>query len=347
MDSELISKRLNTYVYLFILIFVLTTSCEKKKDKDTVERLQDRINYIVSKTNKSIVTVYNKHSQQIKFVPDSQFDDESVGSGFVIKKDIKYLYIVTNAHVIEKAKNIKVKFFNDRSYKADVVGIDEKTDIAVIRVNLYSALREISPLKLADKTSIKVGDLVLAAGNPYNLGTTYSLGIVSALDRDIGISSFEGYIQTDASINPGDSGGPLIDMNGYVVGMNIAVVQSGQGLGFAIPVDILSYVVNQIIKYGSVERGFIGIAVENLTEEQIEKLNIDSGVMIVRVQKNSPAMKAGLKSGDIITKLNGELIKNTRILNKILLEIKPNQMIELEVLRNGQKITINLVTQKE
>lgn len=345
MDSELISKKY--YVYLLIFVFVLVSSCEKKKDKDVVDRLQERINYIINQTNRSIVIVYNKHLEQVKFVPDGQFDDESVGSGFVIKKDFKYLYIATNAHVVEKAKTVKVKFFDERSYKADVIGIDEKTDIAVIKVNLYNTLRDVNPLKLADEKGVNVGDLVLAVGNPYNLGTTYTLGIISALDRDVGISPFEGYIQTDASINPGDSGGPLIDMNGHVIGMNVAVVQSGQGLGFAIPVDILDYVVNQIIKYGGIERGFIGISVEDLTQEQKEKLNIDSGVMIIKVQRNSPAMKAGLKVGDVLTKLNGELIKNTRKLNRMLLEIKPNQMVELEVLRKGQKITINLVTQKE
>lgn len=344
MDNEINVRR---YAILLVLLVLFLVSCEKKREKDTVEYLQDKISRIVNQTNKSIVTVYNTRSEKIKFIPDNEFDDGSVGSGFVIKKDFKYLYIVTNAHVVEKSKSIKVKFYNNRSYKAELVGLDEKTDIAVIKVSIYNPLRDIVPLSLAKEKTVKVGSFVLAAGNPYNLGTTYTLGIVSAVDRDVGISPFEGYIQTDASINPGDSGGPLLDMNGQVIGMNVAVVQSGQGLGFAIPVDVVKYVVNQIVKYGKLERGYIGITVDDLSEEQREKLNIDSGVLVVKVQKNSPAMKAGLKSGDVIIKLNGELIHSTKKLNRIMLEIKPNQMVELEILRNSQKITINLITQTD
>lgn len=345
MDSETgLSKKI--YLYLLVM-FILATSCEKKREKDVVQHLQERINRIVLQTNKSIITVHNKQPQQIKFIPDSQFDDESVGSGFVIKKDLKFLYIATNAHVVEKAKNVKVKFYNGKSYPGEVIGKDEKTDIAVIRVNIYNALRNITPLKLASKDSVEVGNLVISAGSPYNLGTTYTLGIVSAVDRDIGISPFEGYIQTDAPINPGDSGGPLLDMEGQVIGMNIAVVQSGQGLGFAIPSDVVNYVVNQLIKHGRVERGYIGITVDNIPEETAEKTHIEEGVVVIKVHKNSPAMKAGLKTGDIITKLNSNTIKDTKKFNRMMLEVKPNQMIELEVIRNGQKITINLVTQKE
>ncbi|MCX7738760.1 MAG: trypsin-like peptidase domain-containing protein [Hydrogenothermaceae bacterium] len=344
MDNEINVRR---YTVLLVLLVLFLVSCEKKREKDTVEYLQDRINRIVNQTNKSIVTVYNTHLEKIKFIPDNEFDDESIGSGFVIKKDLKYLYIVTNAHVVEKSKSIKVKFYNNRSYKAELAGLDEKTDIAVIKVSIHNPLRDIAPLSLAREKTVKIGSFVLAVGSPYNLGTTYTLGIVSAVDRDVGISPFEGYIQTDASMNPGDSGGPLLDMNGQVIGINVAVVQSGQGLGFAIPVDVVKYVVNQIVKYGKLERGYIGITVDDLSEEQREKLNVDSGVLVVRVQKNSPAMKAGLKSGDVIIKLNGELIHSVKKLNRILLEIKPNQMVELEILRNSQKITINLITQTE
>lgn len=344
MDSQR-NIRKCTYVLLFLVLII--TSCEKKREKDTVEYIQDRINRIVNQTAKSVVTVYNTHSEKVKFIPDGQFDDESVGSGFVIKRDLKYLYIATNAHVVEKSKSVKVKFSNGRSYKGEVVGLDEKTDIAVIKVVLHSNLRDITPLKLGDIKSVKVGNFVLAVGSPYNLGISYTFGIVSAIDRDVGVSPFEGYIQTDASINPGDSGGPLLDINGRVIGMNIAVVQSGQGLGFAIPVDVVSYITDQIVKYGKLERGLIGIAVDEISEEQKEKLNIENGILIVKVQKNSPAMKAGLKSGDILLKFNGELIQSTKRLNRMMLQIKPNQMVELEILRNGQKFTINIITQKE
>ncbi|MCX7761098.1 MAG: trypsin-like peptidase domain-containing protein [Hydrogenothermaceae bacterium] len=334
------------YIYFATVILLLISSCEKKREKDTVEYLQYRINYIVNQTSKSIVTVYTKGSENVKLLPGNQFDDESVGSGFVFKKDFKYIYVVTNSHVIEKSKNIKVKFYNGRWYKAELVGKDDKIDIAVLRIPLNNHLRDVYPLKMADRESIRVGNFVLAAGSPYNLGISYTFGIVSALDRDVGISQFEGYIQTDAPINPGDSGGPLLDMNGRVIGMNIATVQTGQGLGFAIPVDILKYVTNQLVKYGKVDRGFIGITVDDLSEDIMEKLHIENGVIVIKVQKNSPAMKAGIKSGDIILKVNSELIKDTKRFNRILLEIKSGQFIEFEILRNGHKITISLITEK-
>ncbi|MEZ0324254.1 MAG: trypsin-like peptidase domain-containing protein [Hydrogenothermaceae bacterium] len=338
---------LNTkYIYIVTIILILLYSCEKKRERDVIEYLQDRINHIVNQTNKSVVTIYTKGSGNIKLLPGEQFDDDAVGSGFVFKRDFKYIYVVTNSHVIEKSENIKVKFYNGRWYKAEIVGRDDKTDIAVIRIPLSNYLKDVYPLKFADRESIKVGNFVLAVGSPYSIGISYTFGIVSALDRDVGISPFEGYIQTDAPINPGDSGGPLLDMEGKVIGMNVATVQTAQGLGFAIPVDILRYVTNQLVKYGKVDRGFIGITVDDLSEDIMEKLNIENGVIVIKVQKNSPAMKAGIKSGDIIIKVNSELIKNTKTFNRMLLEIKSGQFVEFEILRKGQKITISLITEK-
>lgn len=334
------------YIYVSLVLILILSSCEKKKEKDVVEYIQNRISFIVNQTSKSVVTVYNKHNENVKFLPDRPFDDESVGSGFVIKKDMRYLYIATNAHVIEKNQTIKVKFYNKKTYRAQVVGLDEKTDIAIIKVPLTNSIKDVPSMKFSDIDSIKIGNFVLAVGNPYGLGITYTFGIVSATDRTVGISQFEDYIQTDAPINPGDSGGPLLDMNGKVIGMNIATVQTGQGLGFAIPVDILEYISSQIIKYGKVERGFIGITVDDISEDARDIFpHVEGGVIVLKVQKDSPAMRSGIKSGDILYKINGELIKDTKMFNRILLKTKPNQMVELEIFRKGEKITINLITE--
>ncbi len=345
MDSDIVKHKIKVLLLTFVIITVLS-SCEKKKEKDVVNLLQERIESIVKDATPSIVTVFTKpkQSQQILF---KDLDDESVGSGFVIKRSQTHLYIATNAHVIGNNNQVYVRFYNDRVMKADVIGIDSPTDIAVLRVKINHLNKDIKPLKLEDVKNVNTGMLVLAAGSPYNLSHTFTFGIVSALDREVGVSEVEGYIQTDAAINPGDSGGPLLNLDGKVIGMNIATVQSGQGLGFAIPSDILNDVINQLIKYGKVSRGYIGISVGDLSEELKEKLEIDSGVLVLKVKKNSPAAVSGLKEGDIITKFNGNLIKNSKDFRKMFRKAKPGDMIELEVISGKSKKVITVVAQEK
>lgn len=342
-EKEYIYKTFKLYLVVFLLLVI---SCEQKREKDTVTLLQDRIQDVINQTYPSIVTIFSKREKSNLSFKD--FDNESVGSGFVIRKTLNYLYIATNAHVIEKYNNVYVKFYNDRIMKGEVVGIDNKTDIAVIKVKLLHINNSIKPLKFEKKENIKPGIFVLAAGSPYNLGHSYSFGIISATDRDLGITDIEGYIQTDAAINPGDSGGPLLNLYGKVVGMNIATVQTGQGLGFAISTEILEDIANQLIKYGKVSRSWIGLKVADLSEEIKEKTNIEEGVIVLKIEKNSPSSNTGLVVGDIITKVNGIPVKNLREFKKIINMVKPGEMIELEVLNIKGKKTITIIaTEKE
>ncbi|ACN98589.1 trypsin domain protein [Sulfurihydrogenibium azorense Az-Fu1] len=345
MDSDVIKYRLKLIVLTIILLSVLS-SCEKKKEKDVYERLQERVEGVIKDTTPSIVTIFTKpkQNQQILF---KDFEDESVGSGFVFKKTQTYIYIATNAHVIEKANQVFVRFYNDRVMKAEIVGIDNPTDIAVLRLKLNHLNKNVKTLQFENIENVRPGMFVLAAGSPYNLGHTYTFGIVSALDREVGISEIEGYIQTDAAINPGDSGGPLLNLDGKVVGMNIATVQSGQGLGFAIPSDVVNDVVNQLIKYGKVSRGYIGITIADLSEELKEKMDIDQGVIVLKVKKKSPADESGIKEGDIITKFNGNLIRNSKDFKKMFRRVKPGDMIEFEVISNKNVKTITVVAQEK
>ncbi|WP_297889401.1 trypsin-like peptidase domain-containing protein [Sulfurihydrogenibium sp.] len=345
MKDDTVKLKVKTLILTFIIISILS-SCEKKREKDAVELIQERVERIIKETTPSIITVFikPKQNQQIIF---KDLDDESIGSGFIVKKTQTHLYIATNAHVIGNNNQVYIRLYNDRVMKADVVGIDNPTDIAVLKVKINHLNKDLKPLKLEDVKNITIGMFVLAAGSPYNLGHTYTFGIVSALDREVGISEIEGYIQTDAAINPGDSGGPLLDMDGKVIGMNIATVQSGQGLGFAIPSDVINDVVNQLIKYGKVSRGYIGITVGDLSEELKEKLEIDGGTIILKVKKGSPSDVSELKEGDIITKFNGNLIKNSRDFRKMFRKVKPGDMIELEVISGKNKKVITVVAQEK
>ncbi|PMP77644.1 MAG: serine protease [Sulfurihydrogenibium sp.] len=345
MDSDVIRQKIKLIIIYFIILSVLS-SCEEKKEKDAVKLIQERIEKVIKDTTPSVVTIFTKPKKNERILfKDS--DDESIGSGFVFKKTQTHLYIATNAHVIGNNNQVYIRFYNDRVMKADVVGIDNPTDIAVLKVKINHINKDIKPLALEDTKNINIGMFVLAAGSPYNLGHTYTFGIISALDRNVGISEIENFIQTDAAINPGDSGGPLLDLDGKVVGINIATVQSGQGLGFAIPVYILSDVLNQLTKYGKVTRGYLGINVGDLSEELKEKLGIDYGVIILKVKKNSPAYLAELKEGDIITKFNGELVKNSKELYKIFQKVKPGDMVEIEIIRGQTKKVVTVIIQEK
>ena len=335
-------EKINKLLLFYILLHLIIQSCESKKEKDAVKLIQDRIENVISQTTPSVVTIFRKQDKE-KSLLLKDIDDESVGSGFVIKKTSNYLYIATNAHVIEKKGSIFVRFYNDRVFKAEVVGVDTKTDIAVLKVKLNNFNRDIKSLKFEYMENVKPGMFVLVAGSPYNLGHTYTFGIISAINREVGISSIEGFIQTDASINPGDSGGPLLNLDGKVVGMSIATVQTGQGIGFAIPVDILQDTVNQLIKYGKVRRGWIGIVVTDVSEEIKERMNIDGGALVLKIEKKSPASGTGLIVGDIITKINGNPIKNSKEFRIFLNKVKPGDMIELEIINSKGKRTVTVI----
>ena len=239
--------------------------------------------------------------------PQRQFKQRSLGSGFIISPDG---YIFTNNHVVEQADKIIVKLSNDKEYEAKVIGKDAKTDIALIKIKPTESL---PVAETGDSDKLRVGDWVIAIGNPFGLEQTVTAGIVSAKGRVIGAGPYDNFIQTDASINPGNSGGPLFNMEGKVIGINTAIVAQGQGIGFAIPISMAKTILPDLKATGKVTRGWLGVSVQDITEDIAKsmKLKDRNGALIADVFKGDPADKAGMKSGDVVTEINGKKIKDT------------------------------------
>ncbi|MEO1958361.1 MAG: DegQ family serine endoprotease [Nautiliaceae bacterium] len=261
----------------------------------------------------------------------------ALGSGVIISKDG---YIVTNYHVISNATKITVTLKDGKKYKAKVIGSDPKTDLALIKIDA----KNLTPITIGDSNKVQVGDIVLAIGNPFGLGETVTQGIVSATNRSsIGINSYEDFIQTDAAINPGNSGGALVDLKGRLIGINSAILTASganNGIGFAIPSDMMKFVVTSLIKYGKVVRGYLGVYITNIDPDKAKLYGIDHGVLITKVEPNSAASKAGLKPGDIIVAVDGEKVQNaSELRNKIAFK-GPDTEVTLRVFRNGKYITI-------
>jgi serine protease Do len=259
-----------------------------------------------------------------------------LGSGVVITADG---YVLTNNHVVEDADDVRVSIGeSNKRYVAKVVGRDSLTDIAVLKIDATN----LTPATFGDSDQLQVGDVVLAIGNPFGVGQSVSRGIVSALSRGVGIGPFEDFIQTDAAINPGNSGGALLDVEGRVVGINSAILsRSGgfAGVGFAIPINLVRSVAEQIVNTGRVDRGFLGVAPQDLTEELTSQFGADKGALISQVTEDSPASRAGLKAGDVITKVNAIEIRDARHLLLTISQIAPNTEVTLEFLRDGKTQT--------
>lgn len=264
----------------------------------------------------------------------------SLGSGVIISKDG---YIVTNNHVIEGADEIMVSLADsDKEYKAEIIGNDPKTDIAIIKIE-KNGLDEI---KFADSSSIMEGDIVFAIGNPFGVGSTITQGIISALNKsNIGLNQYENFIQTDASINPGNSGGALVDSRGALVGINSAILSRGggnNGVGFAIPSNMVKDIAKRLIEDGKIERGYIGVMISNLTSDQKDIYKNEKGALIIGVEDGLPADKAGIKRGDLIIKANGKDIKSSNELKNLIGSMVPGEKIELEYERNEKIHTATL-----
>lgn len=257
----------------------------------------------------------------------------SLGSGVFIGKDG---YILTNRHVIQGAEQIAVALSDGRKAPAHIIGTDPATDLAVLKVEL-GKLPEI-PLPLSNN-ALRVGDIVLAIGNPFGFNQSVSIGIISALGRsNLGITTYENFIQTDAAINPGNSGGALINAHGELIGINTAVFNKGgeaQGIGFAIPVEVALLIMSDLIEYGRVNRGWLGVETIDLTPALAARFNIpyNAGILITKIFKNSPAHKAGLLPGDIITKINGATIASFRSASRQVAMIRPQDEVEIELTR--------------
>ncbi len=346
------------YILLSLISTIFYLSCEykpeeKKEPVNPIYEIQEKFAKVIQESAPSVVTILT-HSKTgktpliFRFSEEPfPFDSETLGSGFVIKKDSSHLYIVTNSHVVEKSKVITVKFYNGYESKGIIVGQDKQTDIAVVKVKIDENISNIKPLKLGTTKNLKVGYFVISGGSPYNLGHTFTFGIISALNRNLGISPYENYIQTDAAINPGDSGGPLLDINGYVIGMNTAIIQSGQGLGFAIPIDTVRDLSFEIIKYGKVKRGWLGVLVQEIDRKMKDNLKIDYGVLVIKVFKNSPAKKSGIKTGDIILSINGKEISSLQDMRYVISHLKPKEKAEVEILRNKKRMVITVIIEEK
>lgn len=270
--------------------------------------------------------------------PQGQMKTHALGSGFIIDEDG---LILTNNHVVEKADEIKIKTASGKEYDAKVVGRDPKTDIALIKISADGKLPK--GAKLGDSEAIRVGDWVMAVGNPFGLGNTVTAGIISAKGRIIGAGPYDDFLQTDAAINPGNSGGPLFNMNGEVVGINTAIVAQGQGIGFATPINMAKEILPQL-KTGKVIRGWLGIMIQDITPELAESFGITEtkGVIVADVVPDSPAEKAGLKRGDIVKSLNGKLVDNAHVLSRSVAALGPDSSATLEVIRDGKSKEVKL-----
>ncbi|MCK8602535.1 DegQ family serine endoprotease [Desulfoferrobacter suflitae] len=265
-------------------------------------------------------------------MPRGEMKTHALGSGVVIDESG---LILTNNHVVEKASEIKIKLENDKEYDAKVVGRDPKTDLALIKVEGVKDMPKAA--RLGNSDAIRVGDWVMAVGNPFGLGHTVTSGIISAKGRVIGAGPYDDFLQTDAAINPGNSGGPLYNMKGEVVGINTAIVAQGQGIGFAIPINVAKDLLPQL-KAGKVIRGWLGIMIQDITPELAKSFDLKEakGALVADVLGDSPAEKAGLKQGDIIVAMNGKPISDSSSLSRSVAATPPNSKITLQLIRDGK-----------
>tara|TARA_B100001093_G_scaffold389849_1_gene376104 strand:+ start:248 stop:1651 length:1404 start_codon:yes stop_codon:yes gene_type:complete len=335
-----------TIVFTFGFSFQLNSKSVPASFADLAERLMPSVVNI--STTQTVITNSNPFPG-FKFPPGSPFEDmfkefgtpqkrqaSALGSGFII--DEKGI-VITNNHVIQGAEGILVRVDGDREFKAKVIGADPLSDIAVLQIE---SSEQFKPVKFGDSDKARIGDWVIAIGNPFGLGGTVTAGIISARNRSIGLSRYEDFIQTDASINSGNSGGPLFDMNGDVVGINTAILGQGGsiGIGFSIPSNSAEKIISQLIKYGETKRGWLGVRIQIVTKEiaDVEKLGKPRGALVASVADNSPSDKAGIKAGDIILEFNGTNIKEMKELPKIVAQTDVGKTVDVKIWRNKKEI---------
>ena len=341
---------------LIIFIFSLNFSTiSNAKDipasfADLAEKLMPSVVNISTTT--TITTKTNPFPFQ--FPPGSPFEDmfkdfgtpqerktSALGSGFIISEDG---IVITNNHVIQGAEDVFVRVNGDQEFKAKILGADPGMDLAVLKIE---SDEKFVPVKFGDSDKSRIGDWVIAIGNPFGLGGTVTAGIISARNRSIGLSRYEDFIQTDASINQGNSGGPLFNMNGDVIGINTAILgQSGSiGIGFAIPSNSAERVIKQLIEFGETKRGWLGVRIQTVTKEiaDVEKLDKPRGALVASVADGSPSDKGGIKAGDIILEFDGKPIKEMVELPKIVAQTDVGKKVVVKVWRNKREITKNII----
>ena len=337
------------YILVFTFSFSLTSNSQTVPESfaDLAEKLMPSVVNI--STTQTVVTKSNPFPG-FEFPPGSPFGDmfkdfgtpqekqsSALGSGFII--DEKGI-VVTNNHVIDGAEDIVVQVNGEKKFKAKVIGADPLSDIAVLQIETNE---NFIPVNFGNSDKARIGDWVVAIGNPFGLGGTVTSGIISARNRSIGLSRYEDYIQTDASINQGNSGGPLFNMNGDVIGINTAILgRSGNvGIGFAIPSNSAKQVIDQLIEFGETKRGWLGVRIQDVTKEiaEVENLGKPRGALVASVAENSPSEKAGVKSGDIILEFDGQAIQQMKELPMIVAKTKVGKSVKVKIWRNKKEIT--------
>jgi len=343
-------KKIKFLFLAFIFTFSFSTLSNSQSVPASFADLAERLmpSVVNISTTQTVTTTSNPFPFQ--FPPGSPFEDmfkefgtpqerksSALGSGFII--DEKGI-VVTNNHVIQDAEDIIVRVNGDQEYKAKVVGADPLSDIAVLQLETKD---KFTPVAFGDSDKARIGDWVIAIGNPFGLGGTVTSGIISARNRSIGLSRYEDYIQTDASINSGNSGGPLFDMNGDVIGINTAILgRNGSiGIGFSIPANSAKIVIDQLIEFGETKRGWLGVRIQDVSQEiaDVEKLDEPRGALVASVAENSPSDKAGIKAGDIILEFNGVKINQMKELPAIVAKTKVGKKVKVKVWRNQKEIT--------
>ena len=333
-------------LFIFILFFPLLGT---SYDISNLPELIDKINPAVVR-----IETTGEPNKEIPLTGDPFFDDffkrqfgdnfksqpsVGLGSGFVYHKSG---LIVTNYHVIDRASEIEVVFIDDKRYKAEIVGFDKRTDLALLSINADKILSEIT---LGKSKNIKIGQWVVAIGNPLGLGTTVTTGIISAKGRYVdGLGTYVDFIQTDAALNKGNSGGPLLNLDGQLIGVNTAIAARGQGIGFAIPSDTVYEIIEQIRINGKVARGWLGVQVQSITDDIAESLKLEStnGALVAAVVVDSPAEVAGISQGDVILSINNKSIISMEDLPREVGRLKPGSIAKLGILRNSKEIIIEV-----
>ncbi len=337
-------------IFTFSFSFQSISKAVPESFADLAEKLMPSVVNI--STTQTIVT--NTNPFPFQFPPGSPFEDmfkefgtpqerksAALGSGFII--DEKGI-VVTNNHVIQDAEDIIVRVNGDQEFKAKVLGADPLMDIAVLQLETD---KKFTPVAFGDSDKARIGDWVIAIGNPFGLGGTVTSGIISARNRSIGLSRYEDFIQTDASINSGNSGGPLFDMDGNVIGINTAILgRNGSiGIGFSIPSNSAKPVISQLIEFGETKRGWLGVRIQFVTQEiaDVEKLDEPRGALVASVAENSPSDKAGIKAGDIILEFNGERIEQMNELPAIVAKTKVGKNVKVKIWRNKRELSKNVI----
>ncbi len=347
-------KKIKIIFLIIIFSFGFLNQSYSRTVPESFADLAEKLMPSVVNISTSTTVVTKSNPLPFQFPPGSPFGDmfkefgdpqerqsAALGSGFII--DEKGI-VITNNHVIQDADDIIVRVNGDQEFKAKVLGADPLMDIAVLQLETNE---KFIPVAFGDSDKARIGDWVIAIGNPFGLGGTVTAGIISARNRSIGLSRYEDFIQTDASINSGNSGGPLFDMEGNVIGINTAILgRNGSiGIGFSIPSNSAQIVIDQLIEFGETKRGWLGVRIQDVTKEiaEVEKLDKPRGALVASVAENSPSEKAGIKAGDIILEFNGERINQMKELPAIVARTQVGKNVEVKIWRDKQEIIKNVL----